>query len=435
MFKLYLKQAWQLIKQNKLFSTVYIICTGLAIALTMTLAIVYYVKIAPQYPEGNRNRTLVIKYMGVSFGKNRNNSYKVGYPMLRDYLYTLQTPETVSGSFPLEDTNDQIEHPESGKNIPVSVRAVDPPFWEVFTYRFLNGKPFSQEEFDSGIRSAVISSSLAQNLFGTENAEGRRFKLNADEYRISGVVRSSSYAAPDSYADVFIPYTLYPGELSMNSSFRDGMLGPMDVYFVAPSVGEINKVKNEVNDIFRKISSSQDEFTISPFDYPEPYWQHILRVNPITGFDWLEFMKTFGVVLLALLIIPALNLAGMVSSRMEKRLPEMGIRKAFGASKGTLYRQILTENFLLTMLGGLVGLILSYIIILTSSGWILTLFDKWPDSGAFGSTVTITPSMLFNPWVFVITFLVCFILNFVSAITPAANGLKKNIIYSLNEKS
>ncbi len=58
MIKIYLKQAWELMKQNKLFSTLYVVGTGLAIAMTMIMAIIYYVKIAPVYPEVNRQNTL-----------------------------------------------------------------------------------------------------------------------------------------------------------------------------------------------------------------------------------------------------------------------------------------------------------------------------------------------------------------------------------------
>ena len=45
-------------RQNKLFTSIYVAGTALAIATTMIMAIVYYVKIAPIYPEVNRNRTL-----------------------------------------------------------------------------------------------------------------------------------------------------------------------------------------------------------------------------------------------------------------------------------------------------------------------------------------------------------------------------------------
>ena len=44
--KTYIKQAWTLLKQNRLFSTLYIVGTGLAIGMTMVMAVIYYVKLA-----------------------------------------------------------------------------------------------------------------------------------------------------------------------------------------------------------------------------------------------------------------------------------------------------------------------------------------------------------------------------------------------------
>ena len=65
MIKLYIKQAWTMMRQNKLFTSAYVIGTGLSIAFTMVLFIIYYVKFAPVYPEYNRDRTLVIKTSAV----------------------------------------------------------------------------------------------------------------------------------------------------------------------------------------------------------------------------------------------------------------------------------------------------------------------------------------------------------------------------------
>ena len=60
MLKTYLKQALALFRQNRLFSTLYIAGTGLAIAMTVVMAVVYYVKLAPVYPEVNRENTLYL---------------------------------------------------------------------------------------------------------------------------------------------------------------------------------------------------------------------------------------------------------------------------------------------------------------------------------------------------------------------------------------
>ena len=60
-------------RQNKLFTSIYVAGTALAIATTMIMAIVYYVKIAPIYPEVNRNRTLFMN-TGREVSRSNGNS-------------------------------------------------------------------------------------------------------------------------------------------------------------------------------------------------------------------------------------------------------------------------------------------------------------------------------------------------------------------------
>jgi putative ABC transport system permease protein len=57
-----------------------------------------------------------------------------------------------------------------------------------------------------------------------------------------------------------------------------------------------------------------------------------------------------------LLLLPALNLVTMNMSRISERATEIGVRKAFGATAGTLAGQFLVETLLLTLLGGVLGL-------------------------------------------------------------------------------
>lgn len=79
-----------MLKQNRLFSSVYIVGTGLSIALVMVLFVIYYVKARPVYPEYNRDRMLVIKTMKSqdkgSNGTSCNTgvSYFVAKTLLKD---------------------------------------------------------------------------------------------------------------------------------------------------------------------------------------------------------------------------------------------------------------------------------------------------------------------------------------------------------------
>jgi len=70
-------------------------------------------------------------------------------------------------------------------------------------------------------------------------------------------------------------------------------------------------------------------------------------------------MLRYGIVIAILLLVPAVNLSGMTLSRMRRRMAEIGVRKAFGATGGELMRQVFFENLVLTLLAGVVGLALS----------------------------------------------------------------------------
>ena len=99
MIKLYMKQAWTMMQQNKLFTSIYVAGTGLSIALVMTLFIIFYVKFAPIYPEYNRNRILSIS-TSMRVGKHNEGKWScnsgVSYYFVSDYLQKLKHAEAVA---------------------------------------------------------------------------------------------------------------------------------------------------------------------------------------------------------------------------------------------------------------------------------------------------------------------------------------------------
>lgn len=119
---------------------------------------------------------------------------------------------------------------------------------------------------------------------------------------------------------------------------------------------------------------------------------------------------------------------------MEKRLPEIGVRKAFGATSCVLFSQIIWENLILTVIGGCLGLIISYGMVLLSKNWLLTLLDDNVTALPDGVGVSITPQMLFSPVLFMAAFLICVVINLFSAVIPAYLSLRKDIVYSINKQ-
>ena len=90
----YLRQALAMMREEKLYSAMYICGTALAIAFTMLIAEVYYVKTADIAPEVNRSKTYYLEYM---LPKNDdNNATMIYWDNFRDLFQKMQTPESVT---------------------------------------------------------------------------------------------------------------------------------------------------------------------------------------------------------------------------------------------------------------------------------------------------------------------------------------------------
>lgn len=109
-----------------------------------------------------------------------------------------------------------------------------------------------------------------------------------------------------------------------------------------------------------------------------------------------ELVLKYVIIVLVLLLIPAINMSGITQSRMRKRMAEIGVRKAFGATRSELLTQVLYENLLQTLLGGVLGLFFSYASVLLLSDWLL---DTGTASMGIGRTF-VNAEMMFNPLIF-----------------------------------
>ncbi|RGN31012.1 ABC transporter permease [Bacteroides oleiciplenus] len=428
MIKLYLKQAWTLIKQHRLFTGIYVVGTGLSIALTMTMFIIFYVKFAAIYPEYNRDRMIVLKMMK-SYPKDNDKSWNcsnVNYDVVK-MLQNLPHLDAI-GAASRNYRENYVEVPDNNEPVGIAPLYTDAGFWQVFTFRFLYGKPFTQADVDAKRREVVVPVSLARRLFATDDVVGRRFKMDAQEYRICGVVEDVSAATPSSVGDLWMPITLNSWIVSDNTG---KLVGNTEIYMTAPIAADKEALKEEVREVFRKYNLAAPKYMNDLMDQPDDYWISTFRVNSCGAPDLASELRVYLYMLLALLFIPAMNLSGMMSSRMDERLSELGVRKTYGATNGSLIGQVLWENLLLTCIGGLLGLLISYLIVLTASDWILTLFDSYTD---VEKTPFLSFEMLFNPMVFCTAFGLCVLLNLISALIPAVWALRRNIIQSLNSK-
>ena len=421
-------------RQNKLFSSIYITGTGLSIAFTMVLFIIYYVKFAPVYPEYNRDRTLVIDMMNVTQKDNPGNyscNHGVSYKVV-DMLKDLPHLDKIGASSQMGNyLGYALTMPKSNEIYMPIVNLTDRGFWEVFTFDFIDGKPYEQADVEAGLPKAVISESLAKRVFTRTDVAGEYIDLDGKDVQVCGVVRDASTATPITVGEMYLP--LYFCDQLRPSSFDYGLSGSVQLYLTATSEDDIESLRSEVQEVFKQHNLQDEKLNSNLMNQPDVWWKNYFRTERNHEPDIAKAVRGILYMLLALLFIPAMNLCGMISSRMDERLSEMGLRKAYGATNRSLIGQILTENLLLTVIGGLLGLALAYIITIAGGETILNLMDE--NVTLFKTISTkINLEMLINLPLFLTVFGVCVLLNLISALVPTLLALRHPIIHSIQTK-
>lgn len=429
MIKLYFKQAFHLLGENKLLSSISIIGTALAIAMIMVIVITLRATIAPFAPETHRDRTLIFRYAGLQNKENINwqSNGSVSYQTAKACFKGMTTPEAVSITADFRET--MLAARPAGEMVSCSVLQTDDAFWKVFEFTFLSGYPYDNADFDAGATKAVVSEDIARQLFGTSDVVGKTFLLNHSAYIICGVVRPVSKLAQYAYAQVWIP-------LSSTSAITgawggDKIMGMTSVFILAKSVDDFPAIRQEVERLKAAFLEGHPKYDLLFRGQPDTYFVAAQRHSSNNPPADKEAIRQYILTLIILLLVPAINLSGLTLSRMRKRLSEIGVRKAFGAPRRELMVQVLSENMLYSLLGGILGLIISYAAVLLLGGMLFSV-DFVADG--VNDLHTMCVDLLFDPSVFVLAFLACFLLNLLSAAIPAWRVTRTNIVDAINER-
>src|SRR5205807_5372739 len=106
---------------------------------------------------------------------------------------------------------------------------------------------------------------------------------------------------------------------------------------------------------------SWDDLHTHADPYTASFTRFLFESNKDGGLGYLYLV--IGVFIFLFMLLPTINLVNINISRIMERSSEIGVRKAFGASSGKLVMQFVFENIILTLLGGIIGVIISLIAI------------------------------------------------------------------------
>ena len=234
------------------------------------------------------------------------------------------------------------DHPELVQGIHVTQR-----YFALFGAPILLGRTFTQQEDSpNGGHVVVISYGLWKRRFGGDsNIVGKSLSLGNIPYTILGVVGKSFYTDPP--ADLWLPFQFDPNSSDQGHYFLvAGRLKPGVV------LAQANAQMKLAADQFRRRYPNM-------LDPKESYGVQPLR-DAIVSDVRSSLFVLIGAVAFVLLIACA-NVANLLLVRATGRKREFAIRSAMGAGRVRIIRQLLTESILLSVTGGVLGLILGFV--------------------------------------------------------------------------
>jgi len=249
-------------------------------------------------------------------------------------------------------------------------------FFPMFRVRFVAGAPWTAADDDSKARVVVISRALAEKLFGKIDVAGQSLRVAGTDMRIAGVIdhwrmsprfydlNNGTYAKPE---QLFMPFST-SSELKLD---RNGTMNCWEETTDAEAIGapcewiqfwvELDSPAKAAAYKDMLVRYSEDEKKAGRYQRPPN-----VRLRNVT--EWLEHMKVVPVdaklqtwVALGFLLVCLINTVGLLLTKFMRRSSEIGIRRALGASKRSIFKQLLVEAGVIGLAGGLLGLGLAYL--------------------------------------------------------------------------
>lgn len=177
------------------------------------------------------------------------------------------------------------------------------------------------------MRKVVLTGDNGPKIFGKTTVAGMSVLVNEVEYRVSGVVKDVSSVMSLVYADIWIPYTTLSSVTE--SSNAENIVGSLQVYILARKAADFPIIRKEMEQKRLLYNTTLKEYQYE-FRDGIPYTQ---KESVLRNMDYREEPKVliwkYSLIGLIFLLVPAVNLPGLTSSRMRKRISELGVRKAF----------------------------------------------------------------------------------------------------------
>ena len=291
---------------------------------------------------------------------------------------------------------------ESGE---VTVYGATPAFYDVQGMQLAMGRFLKTSDVENHTYVCVINENAATELIGYVDCVDQAISLNGVEYTIVGVLSDNedsltSMMTSGSLA-VYLPYTSL---LRLSDSLTSEVTS---FYVSAPENGTMETVEAAMTNILMERFEDDDEaFSISSQSVLEDTMSSITSVLTIL----------LGGIAAISLVVGGIGIMNIMLVTVTERTREIGIRKAIGASRGTILSQFLMEAVVLCMLGCALGIFLSWAILQTVTTVVSSLNMTFSLDGG----------------VVLIAVVFCFVIGVVFGLYPANKAAKMKPIDALH---
>jgi putative ABC transport system permease protein len=341
MFKNYLKIALRNIRKYKGYSFINI--TGLAIGMACCILIMLWVQHELSYDRFHTNADLIYRvYQDFHHAGGISQYSNVPQPVGPEIQDTI--PEVESVTRFLDDYFTlKYEDKLFTEN---NVRFIDPSFFRMFSFPFIQGNANSAFVDPYSI---ILTENMAEKYFGHENPVGKILTADSEySLKVAGIVKN----VPDNsflQFDFLVPYS-YLEAIGYDVSNWDSH--NCQVYVMLQKDIPFKQVEEKIYGMCKKHSPGDETYLrLQPLKRA--------RLYTLGGeMGTIKFVYIFSLIALFILVIACINFMNLATARAAKRAKEVGLRKVVGARRAQITRQFFGESVVITLIGFSIALLI-----------------------------------------------------------------------------
>ena len=340
-----LKIAFRALANNKLrgFLTMLGIIIGVASVITM-LAIGQGSKRSIQAQISEMGSNMIMIQPGADMrGGVRQDASAMETLKLQDYEDIVNETRYVSATSPSVNSSGQVIY--GANNAPTTVYGISPDYMEIRRYEVEDGDMFSDQDVQTAAKVCVIGKTVVDNLFpGGENPVGKVIRFQKLPFRVVGVLKSKGYNSMGMDQDdlILAPYTTIQKKILAITHLQGITCSALKEEYTDQAIDEISEILRRNH---RLRETDDDDFTIRSM-------QELSTMLTSTT----DIMTTLlaAVAGISLLVGGIMNIMYV---SVTERTREIGLRMSIGAKGMDILAQFLIESILISVTGGLIGVL------------------------------------------------------------------------------